>query len=364
MEADNLPSAKREDTIRVFIADSTRMGNELLASALQKDEQFCVMGTAETVEKTLAGVRERVDVVIVGGDLGGPSAGLHLTRRLLATDPRLRIVTLLQRSEPQAVVEAFRAGAKGVFYRAEPIDGLWKCIERVHRGKVWVDDEAIDFVLQELANSTSTRMPAPQDVCLLTDREQRIVHLVTAGLTNRQIAFELNLNQHTLKHCLERLFEKLQVSSRTELVFAASAQAYPRTSYPVMLEEYAGTAPDDQTRFQRYSRAAEHPLPFAQLTLAEMHLQGSGTPKDIVGAFALFLVAEENSKRIIHASRAYREWIVSGMSEDQLLEARRMASQWLNKHRQQGGPPQLNGTANHVRYRLQKGPVTRLKRVC
>ena len=335
MAAENLLSDVQAGAIRVFVADSTLMGNQLLAAALSRDRRFFVVGTAEAAEQLLAGVRHAVDVAIISGMLAGSSPGVHLNRQLLSSQPGLRIVMLLERPERAAVVEAFRAGATGVFCRAEPIEALCKCIESVHTGKVWANDEELRFVLEELGNSPALRVLVQGEPCSLAGREQKIVRLVAEGFTNRQIAAELGLNEHTLKSSLQRLFDKLDVSSGAEMVFAASVSAVAEASDPIALEQRGDRQPTDRARYNSYSRAAEYSLPFAQLAVGEMCLEGRGTTRDAVAAYAWFLVAGESSKRVLSTSNAYLESLAAAMTDEQVAEAEHRASQWLTRHPQQ-----------------------------
>ncbi len=334
MAADNFPADGQANAIRVFVADSTLMGNQLLAAALSRDPRFFVVGTAQAAEKVLAGVRCPVDVAIVSGMLAGPSPGVHLGRQLLSVQPGLRVVMLLERPERGAVVEAFRAGATGVFCRAEPIEALCRCIESVHRGKVWVNDEELRFVLEELGNSPALRVLVQGEPRSLRGREHKIVRLVAEGFTNRQIAAELGLNEHTLKSCLQRLFDKLGVSSRAEMVFAASVSAVAEASDPIALEQRGDRQSTDRARYDSYSRAAEYSLPFAQLAVGEMCLEGRGTTRDVVAAYAWFLVAGESSNRVLSTSNAYLESLAAGMTDEQVALAEQRASQWLSQHQQ------------------------------
>ena len=335
MAADNFPADGQANAIRVFVADSTLMGNQLLAAALSRDPRFFVVGTAQAAEKVLAGVRRPVDVAIVSGMLVGPSPGVHLGRQLLLAQPALRVVMLLERPERGAVVEAFRAGATGVFCRAEPIDALCRCIESVHRGKVWANDEELRFVLEELGNSPALRAPVMGGPCSLTERELNIVNLVAEGCTNRQIAAELGLNEHTLKSCLQRLFDKLGVSSRAEMVFAGSVSAIAEASDPIAFEQRGDRQSTDQARYDCYSRAAEYSLPGAQLALGEMCIEGRGTARDAVAAYAWFMLAGENSKRALQTSEAYLASLAAGMTDEQVAQAEQRAAQWLSRHPRQ-----------------------------
>jgi DNA-binding NarL/FixJ family response regulator len=353
----------KADVIRVLVADNTLMGNQLLAAALQNGRHFCVVGTAETSEQVLAALRSPLDVVVVSASIGSRhSSGFHLTRRVRAAHPELRVIMLLDRPEADSVVESFRAGASGVFCRAEPLEVLWNCIESVYEGKIWANNDALTFVVEALMSSTLPRLTAAGNACLLTPREQKVVSLVAEGLTNRQIADELNLSQHTIKNYLLRMFEKLEVSTRVELVFAALGHPDAARSYPITPEEPSDFLGDDSALFEWYSRAAEHPFPFVQLKVGEMHLNGRGTRKDPVSAYMWFSLSEETGQRIGAESKTCRQSLQSRMTAAQIAEAGRRASDWLKQHPGQLKPlgPSPSATNRHAD-KLDKLDVPRKK---
>lgn len=350
--------------IRVLVADSTLMGNQLLAAALKGDRHFCVVGTADTSEQVLAALRSPLDIVVIGASIGSRhSSGFHLTRCVRAAHPDVRVITLLDRPEPDSVVESFRAGASGVFCRAEPLEVLWNCIQSVYEGKIWANNDELTFVVEALVSSTQPRLTAG-NACLLTPREQKVVNLVAEGLTNGQIAAELNLSQHTIKNHLLLMFEKLEVSTRAELVFAALGHPDAVRSYPITPEEPGDFRGDDSALFEWYSRAAEHLFPFAQLKVGEMHLNGRGTTKDPVSAYMWFSLSEETGKRISEASKACRQSLQSRMTAAQIAEAGRRASDWLKQHQGQLEPlgKRPSGTNRHAD-KIENLDVPREKRV-
>jgi len=355
----------KTDVIRVLVADSTLMGNQLLAAALKSDGHFCVVGTADTSEQVLAALRSPLDIVVVSASIGSRhSSGFHLTRSVRAAHPDVRVITLLDRPDADSVVESFRAGASGVFCRAEPLEVLWNCIQSVYEGKIWANNDELTFVVEALVSSTLPRLTAAGNAVLLTPREQKVVSLVAEGLTNRQIADELNLSQHTIKNHLFRMFEKLEVSTRVELVFAALGHRDAVTSYPITPEEPGDFRGDDSALFEWYSRAAEHLFPFAQLKVGEMHLNGRGTTKDPVSACMWFSLSEETGKRISEASKASRQSLQSRMTAAQIAEAGRRASDWLKEHQGQLKPlgKRPSGTNRHAD-KIEKLDVPREKRV-
>jgi DNA-binding NarL/FixJ family response regulator len=113
-------------------------------------------------------------------------------------------------------VDAFRARARGVFFRAEPIEHLIKCIGCVYRGQVWIASKDLRLVLDAFSECAPFHSAVPTEPNL-TKRELDIANLVAAAQTNRQISRRLNLSEHTVKNYLFRIFEKIGVGSRVEL---------------------------------------------------------------------------------------------------------------------------------------------------
>jgi DNA-binding NarL/FixJ family response regulator len=125
---------------------------------------------------------------------------------------------LLASRERELVIEAFRSGAHGVIFRDEPLETLSKCIHAAHQGQVWANSEHLGFLLEALGQTKSLQLRDARGVNLLSKREETVVRLVADGLTNKAISSELHLSEHTVRNYLFRIFDKLGVSSRVELV--------------------------------------------------------------------------------------------------------------------------------------------------
>jgi DNA-binding NarL/FixJ family response regulator len=167
------------------------------------------------------------DIALIGAHLQeGPLSGFASLPQLRAEFPALRWIMLLDRTDPELVVDAFRAGARGVFSRSDSdISLLGKCIRRVVEGQVWADSTQLHYVLEALSGGLSGReQPKERALSLLTAREETVVRLVAEGMGNREIAQHLNLSEHTVKNYLFRIFEKLGFSNRVELVLYAIAR--------------------------------------------------------------------------------------------------------------------------------------------
>jgi DNA-binding NarL/FixJ family response regulator len=130
-------------------------------------------------------------------------------------------VILLDQADRRGIVDAFRAGARGVFSRGAGLSALPKCVQRVSQDQAWASSKEMAYVLDTFAETAPVRTLTDNCCKLLTEREQAVVHLVADGLSNREIATQLNLSQHTVKNYLFHVFDKIGVSSRVELVLCA-----------------------------------------------------------------------------------------------------------------------------------------------
>ena len=226
-------SAHNEHPIRVLAVDSTRMSTQLLTEALTRDQSLQVIDAEPDAQTVLVRVvAEKPDVVLLSANLGNsPKSGYELTKKLIAQHPKCRIVVLLDHSDKASVLEAFRSGARGVFARTESLRFLAKCIHSVQQGQVWANSKELGFLLDAVSHSMP-RVVDAKGMSILSKREQDVVHCVADGLSNREIAKRLNLTEHTVKNYLFRIFNKLGVSSRVEVVLYAFSHQGPTAIEP------------------------------------------------------------------------------------------------------------------------------------
>jgi len=151
----------------------------------------------------------------------GPQSGFSLLRRLRAANPGTRTIVLLDSIENDLVLNAFRSGARGLFCRSGSVKMLRKCLLAVHQGQVWADTDQMQLILKALESQTPPRAANPKRNNQLRKREKEVLACVAAGLTNRQIAEQLRLSEHTVKNYLFRLCDKVGRSGRVELMLYA-----------------------------------------------------------------------------------------------------------------------------------------------
>jgi DNA-binding NarL/FixJ family response regulator len=147
---------------------------------------------------------------------------MALLRRIHISFPKVSKILLLESSDRELAVNAFRSGARGLFcFGVSPFRALCKCIQVVHRGQIWATAQQIEYLVDIVAQVPSLRVVNANGNTLITPREEQVVALVAEGLSNREIAQELRLSEHTVKKYLFRIFDKLGISTRVELVLYA-----------------------------------------------------------------------------------------------------------------------------------------------
>lgn len=224
-----LTSFPLQDRIRVFAADNTAMNTQLLVEALGRDGQFHVATpAAKDTEIPSAVKRERVHIALISARQGSDSkAGFGLSREIRSSSPGTRVIMLLDSSERSPVIEAFRSGARGVFCRTESLKLLAKSIKCVHEGQIWASSSELHYLLEAMSEPMPMTFTSASGDALLSARELDVVRCVAEGLSNREIAQRLSLREHTVKNYLFRIFDKLGVSSRVEVVLYALGNQAP-----------------------------------------------------------------------------------------------------------------------------------------
>jgi len=215
------PHASHSQRITILVADETAMACQLLKNALERSRfRFVVVACAVNRSEIMQSMSKNpAEVVLVSESLQeGPYVGFQILSELRSSFPGTRLIVLLKSAQLDLVLDAFRAGAKGVFCRAEPLAALCKCIRVVREGQIWANSHQLNFIVDALANAAPLRVRSARGKDLLAKREQEVANLVAEGLPNREIAKKLALSEHTVSNYLFRIYEKLGISSRVELV--------------------------------------------------------------------------------------------------------------------------------------------------
>ena len=217
------PNYATSKPICVLVADSIRMRRQLVLAAFRRHPEFRVAACEMDVDEISAAVAQsRVDVTLISGHPNRATAGLAAIRRIHLSHPHIAHVLMLENPDRDSVVNAFRCGVQGLFCLSNhPFRLLCRCVQAVHQGQIWINDEHLRYLIDTVTQVPSLRVVNAHGLHLLTPREEQVVALVADGLSNREVARELHLSEHTIKKYLFRIFEKVGISSRVELVLYA-----------------------------------------------------------------------------------------------------------------------------------------------
>ncbi len=216
--------------IPVLIADSNLMQAQLLTGALRRRSEFrvsiCTVDEASILQAMAAAAAEVV-VFSLNHSIN-IATQMAALRRLHLSYPATAKILLVESCDRELVITAFRSGVRGIFCIANThFRLLCRCIQRAAEGQVWANSEQMRFLLDLVSEVPSLRVVNSDGRGMLTPREEQVVALAVEGLSNRDIARELDLSEHTIKKYLFRVFDKLGVSSRVELVLYAVNHVAP-----------------------------------------------------------------------------------------------------------------------------------------
>lgn len=208
-----------EAAFSVIIVGRDSLTGSLLADSLTHNLNCdSVAARHSDVLRVLA--TSSVDLVILSADLNSlAGAGFELASAVAAAYPSIPIIILLDELGNDLVIRAFLSGARGVFNPQDSMSQFIDCVEHVRKGLIWAGKEASDSLLEAFRSIPAPGLLAKGGLPILSARELQVVKCAARGKTNKAIASELRLSEHTVKNYLFKAFDKLGVSSRVELLF-------------------------------------------------------------------------------------------------------------------------------------------------
>lgn len=214
------PNDERGKPIRILVVDSNQTQSQLLSSALRRQPGMtvtCCRGELSDCKQVLRSAP--VDIVLLSDSATHHDQLVDSVRDLHASYPNTGLILLLDTYDRKLVVNALRSGTRGLFYRAcQSFRALCRCISAVHQGQFWANTEQIGYLVEALNSVPQARVIDGKGEGILTSREEQIVGLVAEGISNREVACQLGIKENTVKKALLRVYDKLGVSNRVEVV--------------------------------------------------------------------------------------------------------------------------------------------------
>ena len=211
-----------ERSARILIADDHLILRDGLRILLEAESDFRVVGEAADGDMTIRLVRElRPDVLLLDWSMALRDS-MKVMREVSDSGVPVRVLLQTVSFDKADILQALQLGAWGVVLRNSTTDMLLEGIRRVASGQYWMAQESVATLVEALRDSRKPEPPpAPRRDFGLTKRELQIVEAVVDGFSNADIAANLKLSEHTVKHHIGHAFDKLGVSNRLELALFA-----------------------------------------------------------------------------------------------------------------------------------------------
>jgi DNA-binding NarL/FixJ family response regulator len=213
--------------IRVLLADDQDIIRTGLTIILNHQADIEVVGqAADGVEAVELAKKLQPDVILM--DIKMPRLnGIQATRQIIAALPKTQVIILTTYDTDDWVFDGIRAGAVGYLLKDTTGDNLAEAVRGALRGESQMDPTVARKVLREFQHVTGSghavAPPASEEEPLekLTDREEEILKLLAAGLSNKEIAQQLSLSEGTVKNHISAILAKLHANDRTQAVLTA-----------------------------------------------------------------------------------------------------------------------------------------------
>jgi len=200
--------------IRLIIVDDHALFREGLASIIRLEPDIEVSGLAGSVQEAVEVVRTlKPDIVLMDFTLPD-GTGADATRMVLKEDPDCKIVFLTMSEEDEDLFAAIRSGAKGYLLKNMSPSKLVAAIKSVQQGESALSRTMTLRLMEELSRTKESERLGDPALVKLTRRESDVLHALSMGMTNKEIANHLYLSENTVKYHVHSILKKLNLPDR------------------------------------------------------------------------------------------------------------------------------------------------------
>jgi DNA-binding NarL/FixJ family response regulator len=203
---------------KFLVVDDHPLFREALSSSIRQAFNEATVLEAGSLQRTLEAITENADIDLVLLDLNLPgTSGVHGLLTLRTKFPKLPVLIVSANDDRRVVAEALRYGAVGYLPKSVPKTMLERAITETLKGGVFLPPDHQGIANEAFATGAGENDLAKQ-LANLTPQQVRVLRMLSEGKLNKQIAFELNIGETTVKAHVSAILRKLKVFSRTQAV--------------------------------------------------------------------------------------------------------------------------------------------------
>ena len=206
---------------RIFLVDDHAMFRDGLRQLIDREPDLTVCGDAAEAEGALRDIRKlKPDLVVVDITLGGTS-GIDLIKAIKNESDDYPVLVVSMHDESLYAERALRAGAMGYVMKQEPAKTVKTAIRKVLGGDMHLSEKMASSVISKFMGGSGSEVVPPSPLEKLSDRELEVFQMLGMGKGVREIAEEMNVTIPTVNSFRNRIKEKLQLKSSTEVMLHA-----------------------------------------------------------------------------------------------------------------------------------------------
>jgi DNA-binding NarL/FixJ family response regulator len=204
--------------ISISIVEDNDQLRATLAKVIARADGFRFATDYASAEDALADLpKVKPDVVLMDINLPGIN-GVECVRKLKALLPQTQVMMLTVYEDTENIFNALAAGANGYMLKRTPTKDLIEAIREMQRGGSPMTTHIARLVVQSFQKPAAPAAASSGNLSELSEREQQVLDLLAQGLIYKEIAEKLNIGYETVHTYIRRIYEKLQVRTRTEAV--------------------------------------------------------------------------------------------------------------------------------------------------
>jgi DNA-binding NarL/FixJ family response regulator len=204
--------------LRILLADDHELTRSGLRFLLEQQKDWTICGEASNGRMAVElAERLKPDFAILDISMPGLN-GLEVTRQILKSLPRTKILIYTMHETEKIVIEALETGARGLMLKTDGGDNMLAAVQSIANGKRFFTSSVLDMVVEAYLSKRDSERNPDSHTTMLTSREHEVIQLLAEGKSNKEVASMLFITDRTVEGHRREIMRKLDLKSIADLV--------------------------------------------------------------------------------------------------------------------------------------------------